>query len=198
MPQKSKDLLQIIMSENKFLNGQLLISQPNSKDKYFSKSVILVAQHSTSGAWGVVLNRQAKTVTLSGLMNAVGMNYSPQTPVYVGGPVEPTRVHVVHSLDWASPSTLEINNEIGITGDMSVFAAICANTGPKNFRVGFGLSAWTAGQLEGEQSGAFPWNKEHQWLTVPATLDLCLSGTAEQQWIEAITASIEYRVSNIF
>jgi len=187
-----------MMNENDFLTGQLLIAQPKNQDGHFSKSVVMIAQHGLTGAWGVVVNRPAKTINMQNVMAAVGIDYSGNEMVYVGGPVEPTRVHVVHTMDWFSSSTLQITDEIGITGDVSVLSAISLGQGPKLYRAGIGLSVWSAGQLEGEQSGLEPWNETHRWLTTPACIELCLTGSGEEQWQRAINQCVNRRISDFF
>lgn len=180
------------------LAGQILVSQPKNTSPHFSKSVILVTQHGVNGAWGVVVNRESNTLDIQAVMKAAGIEYSGNSKVYIGGPVEPTRVHVVHSMDWSSASTLQITPELGITGDLSVLAAICHNEGPTLWRAGIGLSAWSAGQLDGEQSGIAPWTAEHKWLTAPATVDICLSGTGEEQWQRAISHCVNNKIADLF
>ncbi len=186
------------MSNNEFLIGKLLVSQPKIQEGHFSKSVILVAQHNSSGAWGVIMNHAAKTVTMSNIMSAVGIDYDRDDSIYVGGPVEPTRAHIVHSLDWSSNTTLRVTKNIGITGDLSILSAIAAGEGPKMYRAGVGLSVWSAGQLEGEQSGIEPWTQNHRWLITDASLDLCLNGTGDEQWQRAINKCVSQRVSELF
>lgn len=186
------------MSTTKFLSGQLLIAQPKNQDRYFSRTVVLVAQHSESGAWGVVVNKPAKTVTMVDIMSAVGIEYSNSEMIFVGGPVEPTRVHVIHTLDWCSPSTLKISKDIGITGDISILSAISAGSGPSLYRAGVGLSVWSAGQLDGEQGGKAPWTPEHRWLTTPATIELCLQGSGQEQWQRAIDDSVQQQIATLF
>jgi len=183
---------------NNFLNGQLLISQPKNQDSYFTKSVVLVAQHGVTGAWGVVINRKARTIDMKTVMSAVGITHTDPEAIFLGGPVEPTRVHVIHTLDWTSPTTLKIADNIGITGDVSILAAINQAQGPDYYRVGVGLTVWTAGQLEGEQSGEDPWTPEHRWLTTPASEEICFTGAGDYQWQRAIELSVSHRISSLF
>jgi len=180
------------------LAGNILVTQPKTHSNLFSKAVILVVQHGVNGAWGVTVNREASSLDIRAVMAAAGIEYNNPAKVYVGGPVEPTRVHVVHSLDWSSPSTLPITPELGITGDMSVLAAISQGEGPALYRIGIGLAAWSAGQLEGEMSGQHPWTVDHQWLTAPATSEVCLIGTGEEQWQLAINHCVNQKISTLF
>lgn len=191
---------------HKSLAGNILVAQPKSTNSHFQKSVILVAQHGPAGAWGVVVNKDAKQLSLQNVMLAAGIDYPEKLaripgksgPVFLGGPVEQTRVHVVHSLDWFSSSTIEITPELGITGDVSILASIAADEGPEMWRIGVGLAAWSAGQLDGEQSGLSPWTPDHNWLTCPATTDLVLAGGGEEQWQRAIDACVNSKISELF
>jgi putative transcriptional regulator len=180
------------------LMGNVLVSQPKNNSPHFSKAVILLAQHGVNGAWGVVVNKEANAVTMKTVMQAAGIEYNGFSNVYVGGPVEPARVHVVHTMDWSSPSTLQITPDLGITGDISILAAIAGNDGPAIWRPGIGLAAWSAGQLDGEMSGISPWTPDHRWLTAPASIDVCLSGTGEEQWQRAISHCVNQKISSLF
>jgi putative transcriptional regulator len=194
------------MTANKSLAGNILVAQPKSTNGHFQKSVVLVAQHGPAGAWGVILNKEAKALNLQNVMAAAGIDYPDRLmripgkngPIFIGGPVEQTRVHVVHTMDWFSSSTIEITPGIGITGDISILAAIAAEEGPEMWRIGVGLAAWSAGQLDGEQSGLAPWTPDHTWLTCPATTDLVLSGGGEEQWQRCIDACVSNKIADLF
>ena len=180
------------------LAGQILVSQPKNMSPHFAKGVVLIVQHGINGAWGVMLNKEAITIDMPTVMRAAGIDYQGNQRVYLGGPVEPARVHVVHSMDWFSSSTLQITPDLGITGDLSVLAAISQGEGPSLWRVGVGLAAWSAGQLEGEQSGIAPWTPDHRWLTAPATPEVCLTGSGEEQWQRAISHCVNNQIASLF
>jgi putative transcriptional regulator len=194
------------MSTFKSLAGQLLIAQPRNNIGHFQKSAIILAQHGPAGAWGVVVNKEAPNVNIKNVMSAAGIDYPERLmtipgkngPIYMGGPVEQTRVHVVHTMDWFASSTIQITDRLGITGEMSVLAAISQEEGPEMWRIGVGLAAWSAGQLDGEQSGILPWTPDHQWLTTPATEDLVLTGSGDEQWQRCIEACVSNKVAELF
>jgi len=194
------------MSTFKSLAGQLLIAQPRNIQGHFQKSAIILAQHGPGGAWGVVVNKEAPNVNIKNVMSAAGIDYPDRLmlipgkngPIYMGGPVEQTRVHVVHTMDWFASSTIQITDRLGITGEMSVLAAISQEEGPELYRIGVGLAAWSAGQLDGEQSGILPWTQDHQWLTTKATEDLVLTGSGDEQWQRCIEACVSNKVAELF
>jgi len=180
------------------LAGNILVSQPKNTNPHFAKGVILLAQHGVNGAWGVMLNKEANTLDVKVIMQSAGIDYKGNAHVYIGGPVEPTRVQIVHTLDWSSPGTLQIGPNLGITGEFSVLAAISNNEGPNLWRAGVGLAAWSAGQLDGEMSGIAPWTADHRWLIAPATPEICLSGSGEEQWQRAISHCVNQKISELF
>jgi putative transcriptional regulator len=190
--------LNMAMTSFNSLAGKILVSQPKNHSPHFSKSVILLAQHGINGAWGVMVNKEAAAVNIGTVMSAAGITYNGHEPVYIGGPVEPTRVHIVHTMDWFSASTLQIAPKLGITGDLGILASISAGEGPEMWRAGIGLAAWSAGQLDGEMSGVAPWHSDHIWLTADATEEVCLSGTGEEQWQRAISHCVNQKISTLF
>ena len=68
--------------------GNFLIARSSLRDGFFGRSVILILQHSTDGAFGLVLNRPA---------NADELPFT----VYVGGPCKMDGLLMIHGRkDW--------------------------------------------------------------------------------------------------
>ena len=175
--------------------GQILIAQPKCVTNFFARSTILVIAHTNQGAWGVITNRVFNKLEsgLEVVMNQAGIEYSADQPepLYVGGPVETNRIHVIHSMDWFSSGTQIVRGDylcgIGVTSDLSILAAIANNQGPEHYRVAIGMCAWGPGQLEGEMAGIPPWLPEHRWLSVPATIENVFEFEESFQWQNAIS-----------
>jgi putative transcriptional regulator len=180
------------------LTGHILAMPPRgSNDSIFEKSVVLIAQHKNDGAWGLIVNKINTKITLDKIMESAGINdYLYTDTVYTGGPVEQQRVHILHTLDWRGMTTIPITSEIGVTGDISVLAAISRGEGPRLFRTYVGLSAWSSGQLEGEYKGLPPWNTKHSWLDAPATIDSVFNLKGDDQWEQAIDIIATAKVSD--
>jgi putative transcriptional regulator len=177
------------------LTGSIIVSQPRSEEPYFSKGVIIIAKHSSSGAWGLMVNKPAPKLALDQIMQSIGIMSKKQDKVYIGGPVDTHRVHILHSLDWRSSTTMEITPDIGVTNDMSVMAAIAENEGPALFRTCVGTSGWGPGQLDGEHQGNPPWNQANRWLDAPATIESVFNLTGEEQWHRSIEIVAQSKIS---
>lgn len=178
------------------LTGSIIVAPPLSEDPYFSHSVILIAKHSPAGSWGLVVNKPTSVVTMDHIMKSAGIVSSKKDKVYFGGPTENNRVHIIHTLDWASSSTITITKDIGITNDMSILAAISQNQGPALFRTCIGVCGWDAGQLDGEYQGNSPWKSQNRWLDVSATIESVFHLTDEEQWRRAIDLVAQHKISN--
>jgi putative transcriptional regulator len=183
------------MRDSKSLTGHIIVPQPKSRDPFFFRGVILVADHKPSGAWGLMVNKPTKTLLLSDVMQAAGIDSERKDKIFIGGPVEPNRVNIIHSLDWSSLSTLKINNDIGITNDISVLAAIQEGFGPVLYRTCIGVSAWAAGQLDAECQGESPWRQEDRWLYAPATIESIFNLTNDEQWEKCIDIVAKNKIS---
>jgi len=180
------------------LTGHILASQPKGPDSLFTRGIIVVAKHNDEGAWGLMVNKPTTRISLSQVMASTGIAYSGQESIYVGGPVDTHRVHVIHSLDWQSAGTVPVTSEIGITSEMSVMLAIAGGEGPNLFRTCLGVTGWAAGQLDGEYKGLPPWKPEQRWLDAPATIDAVFNLNNDEQWEKCIDIVASSKVSAWF
>jgi putative transcriptional regulator len=183
------------MKDSLNLTGHIVVSQPKCRDSFFSKGVIMVVDHKPNGAWGLMVNKPTRSLTLDTVMQAVGIESKKQDKIFVGGPVESHRVNIIHSLDWCAANTIKIGNDFGITNNLSVLAAIQEGTGPALFRACLGAAVWSAGQLEAEYEGQSPWRQEDRWLDAPATLESVFNLNSDEQWERCIEIVAKNKVS---
>ncbi|MCA9112826.1 MAG: YqgE/AlgH family protein, partial [Planctomycetaceae bacterium] len=102
------------------LRGHFLIAGPRLRDTNFFKSVVLIFEHNDEGAMGVVINRPSSIC----VAHALGAHFKlPQTDdvVYVGGPVEPNALFIVHGTDELSEGETPILPGLYIGTNADVF-----------------------------------------------------------------------------
>ena len=82
----------------KSLRGQYLISGKWLRDPNFYKTVVLMVEHNAQGAMGLVVNRPSSVTVAHALSEHFNL---PETDdlVYVGGPVEPSALFVLHNCE---------------------------------------------------------------------------------------------------
>lgn len=155
----------------KSLKGQLLISSGGLFDPNFRHTVVLIGEHTENGALGVVLNR-ALNVTVGEAVPALAELVPPGTPLYHGGPVQPTSPVLLGEFADPASADLLVFGSIGfLVGEVSPAAAARL----VRARVYAGYSGWGAGQLEGEM-------EENAWIVEPARAEDVFTEAPDLLW----------------
>jgi putative transcriptional regulator len=178
--------------------GYLLASHPKRRDGTLRRSSMLILDHDETGAIGLQINKQFTELTFQTVMKNVGFPIVDDRPLYTGGQESVNRIHVIHSLDWYTANTTKINDNIGVSHDVSVLAAISKNEGPDYFRVVAGFTRWLPGHLEGEILGEDPWDITDVWTFSPATIETVFNLDDIEQWHKIIEESSKLQVASWF
>ncbi|MFL5337693.1 MAG: YqgE/AlgH family protein, partial [Geminicoccaceae bacterium] len=102
------------------LAGQLLVAEPSLDDPNFAHTVVLIVQHDSAGALGLVVNRPYGTAPTAELLSRLGVQAETvkgDTLLFYGGPVQPSVGMVVHSTDYALPETRRVTADIAVTSN---------------------------------------------------------------------------------
>ena len=159
------------------LKGWLLIATPQLLAPIFSKSVILMIDHSDQGAMGLVLNRPTGVTVASVSEQVFGEESDWQKPILLGGPVPGPLVILHDDDDLADPETSLIPGVHVCTSAEMISALIKAQYEPT--RVVANYAGWSPGQLEGEIGSG-------SWVTLPARASHVFSDDPDELW-EAVT-----------
>lgn len=163
------------------LAGQFLVATPRIGDARFAHTVILIVAHSDEGAMGLVVNRSYGEGSLTALLAGFGVKdaeRSERVRLHYGGPVEPGRGFVLHSTDYAGPSTQTVDSGVSLSTGKDVLEAVAAGRGPRQAVFIIGYAGWGAGQLEGEIAHG-------DWLTAPVDARLVFTADPDQVWQRA-------------
>jgi putative transcriptional regulator len=173
-----------------FLTGQLLLAMPGIGDPRFEKAVIAVCMHDERGALGIGIGRLAPRLGFHALLEQfdISAGESSDAPVYLGGPVDPQRGFVLHSLDWGGQDTIEVDGRFALTNTIDVLRAVAEGKGPNRWLAALGYAGWNEGQLDEEMT-------RHGWFTVQATDALLFDTPVDQRWAAAFqSAGIDPRL----
>jgi putative transcriptional regulator len=171
-------------AEQRHLAGMLLVAMPSMQDPRFARSVIYLCAHSEEGAMGLVVNQAADKITFPAVVGQLGIEAGQDcsdTPVHVGGPVQPSRGFVLHSADYVQESTLVIDERFALTATVDVLRAIAQGGGPQRRVLALGYAGWEAGQLDAEIQG-------NGWLVAPADPEIVFDRDNETKWLRALHA----------
>lgn len=174
----------LILSNEYDLTGKLLIAMPFLPDPRFSHAVIYICGHDAQGAMGLIVNKGLPTVSFDDLLTQMEVEMDvikAQIAIHYGGPVDVGRGFVLHSNDYVSESTVQIDSGFAMTATIDILRAMASNEGPHESLLALGYVGWSAGQLEQEI-------QENGWLTIDATAELVFGTDLDNKWRLALAS----------
>lgn len=130
------------------LRGKLIVASPSLTDPNFTRTVVLMLEHSAEGALGVVLNRPTDLLAREALPDDIAPALPEDALVHSGGPVQPEAVILI--ADFASPDDAA-GIAFGTVGIVDPAVAPETLGGRvRAIRAFGGYAGWSAGQLEQE------------------------------------------------
>jgi putative transcriptional regulator len=161
----------------KFLKGKLLLDGGALSGSFFHRTVLLICEHNAEGAFGLVLNRSAGN-KVGEVLVADLPDLLRESPLYLGGPVQPTALSFLHADNFLPEANVFPNLNLGHSLDELVEIGESFSTG-KMVKMFAGYAGWSPGQLETEM-------KRKAWLTYPASLELVFDTPPEQLWTQIL------------
>ena len=172
------------MDQPKFLTGQFLLAMPGMGDPRFEKAVIAMCVHDEDGALGIGLGGIVPGIGFHSLLKQLDIKpgVAPDAPIHLGGPVEPQRGFILHSLDWGGEGSVQVSNRWGLTATLDILRAIAEGRGPSRWLVALGYAGWGAGQLEQELCG-------NGWFATPGNDELLYQCGVHDRWAAAFNGA---------
>ena len=150
-----------------------LVATPEMRDPRFSRTVILLVQHSAEGSMGLIINKKsdvAVTYALPELESTGDSNHV----LYFGGPVQPARIMYVYTGEPGEPDQKILDN-VYWGASYQRLQDLANNLDRDSLRVFFGYAGWGPGQLEFELS-------LNNWQLKPASPDHVFSSDTKNMW----------------
>jgi putative transcriptional regulator len=125
----------------------VLVAAPALSDPNFYRTVVLICEHSESGSFGLILNRESEIepAQLVEPLAHVSRN------LRLGGPVQPDTLHYLHDFGPDVPDALQVGDGVWWGGDFDAIQQMI-NVPERADRLSLflGYAGWGSGQLEGE------------------------------------------------
>lgn len=137
--------------EGQYLAGRMLLAMPGMFDPRFERSVNVLCVHDEHGALGINVGEVREGVTFHAILDDLGLDtaMAPDCAVLNGGPVEPGRGFVLHSLDWGGGDSIEVHTQEGplcaLSASMDILRAIAQGRGPSQWVMALGYAAGRRG-----------------------------------------------------
>ncbi len=140
--------------------GVLLVASPSLDDPNFRQSVVLVVDHGPGGTLGLLLNRPT-SVLLSGALPDLTVLKGTSYRLFLGGPVEPTRLLLLLRLKQPPSDARPVFDGVYVGVKPKVLERIITEAKPnETFRAFAGFAGWAPGQLAYEM-------RQGAWATLP-------------------------------
>lgn len=160
--------------------GRFLLASSGIGDPRFSRTVILMVEHSEKGALGFVVNVPARQMLLTELMKRASLpapTRDASIRVHYGGPVQLEKVFLLHTPEVETVSTRPVLEGLSLSVDEAMFRRIGAGEGPRRYRIVQGYSGWGPGQLDRELEMS-------AWIVVKATAAKIFDVEPGELWSE--------------
>ena len=157
--------------------GKLLVASRQLRDPNFARVVVLMLEHSSEGALGVVLNRPSPK-TVCDVWESLGEGpVDNEDPVFLGGPV-PGPLIALHAIEELGEKSILPGLYMSVQKDV---IEQLVRTPDTRLRLYSGHSGWGEGQLEGEL-------KAGGWYTIDADSQDVFGNQDENEllWSEAL------------
>ncbi len=170
----------------KSLKGKLLIATPGLVDPNFARSVVLIAEHTPEGAFGLVINRPAQLKVNELWASLSNEPCQCKACTFVGGPVQENHVHILHAFSELAAGSGDVVDGIYLGAELELLEAILQRSESSHtsesapFRLYCGYAGWGGGQLDREMEAG-------GWLTLPATKDYVFAATPNDMWRDALS-----------
>ncbi|KPA09045.1 protein containing DUF179 [Candidatus Magnetomorum sp. HK-1] len=172
-----------MMSDKKFQSyqGQFLIAMPALMDPNFNQTVSVICEHNINGAIGIAINRLHPKLTGKEIFADIKINCIPSVnaiPIYIGGPVNPLQVFVLHGPPFHWKGSVKITPHVALTTSLDVMNGIAIGEGPQQYLITLGYSGWTNGQLEAEMMA-------NTWFFAPINETILFDVPVQSRWEKA-------------
>jgi putative transcriptional regulator len=162
--------------------GCILISDPFLPDQYFSRTIVLMAEHGPNGSLGIILNRPSEFK-----LSEINTRQTPEIfkdmdlPLFVGGPVHLDRLYFLCKDSELLKEDSKIIDGIYWGGDLETAKELLQSGKIKTDEIRFfiGYSSWEPGQLQREIN-------EKSWLISQANAKFLMNNQPEILWSKVV------------
>lgn len=160
------------------LAPSLLLSMPQLTDENFERTVVLLCEHSSEGAFGLVVNRPTTVAAAEVVPFDPPIETTRGPLLWQGGPVDPELGWILLGEEIDEPGQREIAPGLFVSTSLALLRRVVLDT-PAHLRVLTGYAGWGPGQLDAEMAAS-------AWLTLDVDPGLIFETPADEMWTLAL------------
>lgn len=150
------------------LSNQFLLPTQMMSDPRFFDTLIYLCRHSKDGAWGFIVNKPSRFMTVGGLLAEMGIDggqAAMNLPAMEGGVMRPEAGFILHTGLPEFFSSFAVSENICLTTSKDVLSHLAPVPQFSRYLLLMGFCSWRAGQLESEIASG-------DWLACPANSEI--------------------------
>ena len=173
------------MGKYNIVPGSVLLSSTRLDGSAWHRTLVMPTSVNNRVS-GIVIN-QISTVTIDVL--GFDLPYVYETvPVYLGGPVKPREIRLLHSTDWETETSSVFYNDVAVTNDTAAIDMFKIQQVPEYFRFIAGSVWWNSERLTKELD-------EKLWIPVSMNAASVLAVPSTEQW-EFVVSELSQKIVN--
>lgn len=143
--------------------GSFLIASPELEPSIFSRSIILLCEHTDSGSFGLIINKPLHVEIPEDIVDPNQVS-NPNIGIRAGGPIQPNQMMLLHSSpDLGQATTLQVCDHVYLGGDLEFLQESIGKSSGPSILICFGYVGWGPTILEKEYlNGAWILSKADQ------------------------------------
>lgn len=157
----------------------LLISMPQLADPNFTRTVVLLCEYGTEGAFGLIVNKPMAKPAHEMVQTVPELPIRDDIHLFTGGPVEPMRAWVLTSRQSLDEEATEVADGVFLSASAEAIKTALQTPPDQDVKVLVGYAGWAAGQLDAELA-------QSSWLMAPVGADLIFGSAPAEMWDKAI------------
>jgi putative transcriptional regulator len=164
------------------MKGKFIMAIPGLPDPNFVQTVTCLCEHNESGALGFIVNKVHPLLTGRELFEDLGITCNEsidKTDIFLGGPVQPSGVFVLHCGPFEWNETLKISDWLALSNSRDILEAIAVGKGPETFMILLGCAGWGPMQLDNELA-------DSAWLTCDMSREIMFDTKPDLKYEKAM------------
>jgi putative transcriptional regulator len=139
-----------VKSAKELAQGMFLVASRQLMGPIFHETVVLLIRYGPDGAIGLIINRPLELKLSRILPDVKELDRSKKT-LYLGGPVEPARVHLLVRSPKPPEASMPVFGDVYLSASQKVLQRLIKKpVKEERFRIYAGYAGWAPNQLESE------------------------------------------------
>lgn len=160
--------------------GSLLIAHPVHADRENNKHVVYITESTPVSTMGITLNNLSR-YDLKQLMAQKGIEWYGDREVYIGGEYNPHALVMLHSNEWYSSNTMQVDQNLSVSSDGLMVEKMEMGNTPEWYRLFVGCKGWEPTELAHELKSSKP-----KWLLLAKPSQVLIELADANIWNNAL------------